>query len=141
MERSCLARDSSYPASHNVRGREGQRRRPAGLRALSLLRMLLIVGLVLGPGRTTAMAASDETPRPPCAGASPLPASASPGATPAIRVWTPAGMQALPGPLLPARVGPRRVPAWLVALAARFSYGGSADALLARFAAISTLKG
>jgi hypothetical protein len=29
----------------------------------------------------------------------------------------------------------------LVALAARFSYGGSADALLARFAAISTLKG
>jgi hypothetical protein len=29
----------------------------------------------------------------------------------------------------------------LVALAARFSYGGSSDALLAHFGAISTLKG
>ena len=56
-------------------------------------------------------------------------------------------MQVLPGSRLHALAGPRST-GWtakgagvLVALAARFSYGGSSDALLAHFGAISTLKG
>src|SRR6476659_7663443 len=87
MERSCLARDWSYLPSHNVRRREGQRRRPTAIRAFSLLRILFVTGLVVGPAGVTALLASDEPPQPPCAGASPLPAYASPGAAPAIRVW------------------------------------------------------
>jgi hypothetical protein len=145
-----LARDWSYKASHNVRGRQGQRRPPAALRAphspavrhadrFFLLRMLVIIGVIVGPAATAAMAASEETPRPPCKGVEPLPAYASPGALPAPGSGA-AAKQTRRGPLQRAPAGLRRAHA-LAALAVHFSHGGSSDALLSRFGAISTLKG
>ena len=102
--------------------------------------MLFIVGLVSGPAGTAAMVASEESPRPPCAGASPYPGYANPGASPTIRVWS----RRDPSPpwTPPSCTGwTEKGAGVLVALAARFPYSRSSDALLARFGAVSALKG
>lgn len=99
------------------------------------LRMLLI-GFVVVP-----FAASAETaPRPPCGGAAPLPAYARSGSAPAIQVWS--QNEEAPAWTPPACTGWQvKGTGVLVALAARFSFDGSSDDLLARFGAISALKG
>jgi hypothetical protein len=43
---------------------------------------------MFGPAGTAAMPTSDESPRPPSAGAAPYPSLANPGAPPTIRVWS-----------------------------------------------------
>jgi hypothetical protein len=83
-----------------------------------------------------AQAALAEGPQPPCAGAVPIPAYADP---PAVRTWTKADLESWTPP---ACLGwPREPFQLLVALAASFRHDGDADALLARFGAISTKRG
>lgn len=101
--------------------------------------MSLLGGSVLPlvPARAWAVA---EGPRPPCAGAAPLPAYAEPGAPPAVRVWNGAELDAA-GWTPPACTGwpPAPAPRTLAALAGRFRRAGGVEALLARFAAVSAL--
>jgi hypothetical protein len=94
----------------------------------------LIAAVLLAP------AAAESPPRPPCDGAGPLPPYAKPGAAPAIQIWAPseAGSAWTPPPCTGWSA---KSAGLLVALAAQFSHGGQADALLLRFGAISSLKG
>jgi hypothetical protein len=76
-------------------------------------------------------------PRPPC-GTPPFPAYADPGGTPAVRVWTAAELGDHWAP--PACTGWRPLPLRvLVTAAGRFRHQGTAEDLLARFGAVSTL--
>lgn len=77
-----------------------------------------------------------DAPRPPCAGATPVPAYGPPDAAPAVAAWT------KPSWTAPDCLGwPQQRFRLVVALAASFRHAGSADALLARFGAISSLRG
>ena len=98
---------------------------------LCLLEML-IAAVILAP-----TAAAETSPRPPCAGAEPSPGYAEPGTPPAVQVWTASKAWSPPSCTGWSAAGA----GVLVALAARFPYGGSSDALLLRFGAISSLKG
>ena len=85
-----------------------------------------------------AQSPTDAGPRPPCAGAAPVPPYAMPGAAPAVltRVkdaarWTP-----------PACLHwPRSQFKLVLALAGSFHHDGDAASLLARFGAVSTMRG
>jgi Family of unknown function (DUF6675) len=86
------------------------------------------------------LATAAEGPRAPCAGRTPIPAYAAPGAPPNIRVWTSADLGAAWTP--PACTGwTAKGDGVLVAVAGRFAYRGSAGDLLKRFGAISALAG
>jgi hypothetical protein len=83
-----------------------------------------------------AQTAIAQGPQPPCAGVAPIPAYADP---PAVRTWTKTDLQSWSPP---ACLGwPREAFQLVVALAAIFRHDGDADALLARFGAISTKRG
>jgi hypothetical protein len=83
-----------------------------------------------------AQTAIAEGPQPPCAGAAPIPAYTNP---PAVRTWGKADLEPWTPP---ACLGwPREPFRLIVALAASFRHDGDADALLARFGAISTKRG
>ena len=72
-----------------------------------------------------------QGPQPPCDGARPIPRYADP---PAVRTWAKVE--------LPACLGwPAEKSRLVVALAGRFRHDGGADALLARFGAISGMRG
>ena len=97
--------------------------------------LLAVVVVLLSAGLASA---ADKNPQPPC-GTPPVPAYGAVDAAPAVLV--------ISGPDLAAWKPPSCV-GWsaqgdgvLVALAGRFAYKGSADDLLKRFGAISTLKG
>ena len=83
-----------------------------------------------------AQTAIAEGPQPPCAGVAPIPSYANP---PAVRTWGKADLEPWTPP---ACLGwPREPFRLIVALAASFRHDGDADALLARFGAISTKRG
>jgi hypothetical protein len=83
-----------------------------------------------------AQTAIADGPQPPCAGAAPIPAYADP---PAVRTWAKAELESWTPP---ACLGwPRESFQLVVALAASFRHDGDADALLARFGAISAKRG
>ena len=85
------------------------------------------------------LSAAAEAPRPPCAGMTAIPAHTKPGAAPSVSLlakeeaasWTPPAC--LRWPTTPSKL--------IVAVAGSFRHDGDADALLARFGAISTLRG
>ena len=77
-----------------------------------------------------------EVPRPPCATPSPYPDFPEQGAPPNVEVWHSNGTWKPP-----ACTGWTTESGVLVALAGRFRFEGSADDLLVRFGAISTLRG
>ena len=84
--------------------------------------------------------AAQDQPRPPCAGASPHPSYAPPGAPPAVVVWSKddAGRWVPPGCVgWPSSQRFRLI----VALAGQFRHDGDAESLLARFGAISSMRG
>jgi len=87
-----------------------------------------------------ALALALDDPRPPCEGRSPDPAYASPGETPAVRVWAKGGAAQWQAP---ACLGwaPQQRFRLVVALAGEFRYEGDAESLLARFGAISAMRG
>lgn len=77
-----------------------------------------------------------DAPRPPCAGAAPVPSYGPPDAAPAVLAF------ATPTWTAPDCLGwPAQRLRLVVALAASFRHTGSVDALLARFGAISSLRG
>lgn len=84
----------------------------------------------------TARAQPADEPRPPCEGAAPVPAYAAPDAPPAVGTWTdpawtpPACLGWLPGKSK-----------LIVALAGSFRHAGGTRTLLARFGAISGMRG
>lgn len=81
-----------------------------------------------------------EGPRPPCGGASPVPAYAPPGREPTVKLWTSAELGSPWTP--PDCIGwSAKSDGVLTAVAGRFVYNGSADELLERFGAISALAG
>jgi hypothetical protein len=85
---------------------------------------------------TTLRAQAAEEPRPPCERAVPVPAYAAPEAPPAVRTWTDHAWTppaCLGWPPLQSRL--------TIALAGSFRHAGNAQALLARFGAISALRG
>jgi hypothetical protein len=86
-----------------------------------------------------AAAQAAEGPRPPCGGAAPRPDYAAAGAPPNVEVWSGGdpGADWIP----PACTGWAPASGVLVALAARFQFAGSAQELLARFGAVSSLSG
>jgi uncharacterized protein DUF6675 len=83
-----------------------------------------------------AAAFAAEVPRPPCATPSPYPGFPEQGAPPNVEVWH-SNETWKP----PACTGWAAESGVLVALAGRFRFEGSADDLLRRFGAISTLRG
>jgi hypothetical protein len=80
-----------------------------------------------------------ELPRPPCGGTISYPAFAAAGAPPNVAVWSSGDPGANWTP--PACTGWAPATGVVVGLAARFQFAGSTEALLARFGAISTLRG
>jgi hypothetical protein len=101
-----------------------------------MIRTLLIVCLCLGQVMTEAVA-SESGPVPPCAGAEPSPDYPSEGAAPKVQVWTRAENWTPP----PCTGWGTAGAGVFVALAARFRFGGTSDALLSRFGNVSSLKG
>lgn len=96
--------------------------------------LVVIVAILIAVVVT--VTAAVETPSPPCAGAALVPAYADPVA---VRTW---GRADLEGWRPPACLGWPDGPFRLaVALAGRFRHEGDADALLARFGAVSALRG
>jgi hypothetical protein len=101
------------------------------------MRMPLFAGwaLLLFPG--LAFATAPQSPRPPCAG-QPAPDYPAPGAAPHVRLWTRSDLG--PGWTPPACTAWQAGAATIVvALAGQFHHAGSADTLLARIGAISSL--
>jgi len=97
--------------------------------------LLAIAVLVCSAG----LCAAGQGPQPPCAGVEPVPAYAAHGAPPNSHVWT---SGALGSWTPPACAGfTTKGDGVLVAVAGSFPFTGSADALLARFGAVSALKG
>ncbi len=84
-------------------------------------------------------AAAEEIPLTPCDSERPFPAYAQAGKAPNVHVWSEGqpGKQWMP----PACIGWMPKDGTLVAVAGQFAYQGTVDGLLARFGAISTLKG
>jgi hypothetical protein len=103
---------------------------------LGVLKRFILASVVLICG-LTALAA--EAPQPPCGSPSAYPLFAEQGAPPNIRVWRSSdlGNRWIP----PACTGWAPKAGLLVALAGEFRFEGSAEGLLARFGAISTLSG
>jgi hypothetical protein len=92
--------------------------------------------LALCASVTAARAQPADAPRPPCEGAVPVPAYAAPQASPAVRAWTD------PAWTPPACLGwPPGRSKLIVALAGSFPHAGEAQTLLARFGAVSSLRG
>jgi uncharacterized protein DUF6675 len=97
-------------------------------------RTMLAFALCACAGAARAQAADE--PRAPCEGAAPVPAYAAPDAPPAVRTWTD------PAWIPPACLGwPPERSRLIVALAGRFRHAGDAQTLLARFGAISSMRG
>ncbi len=100
------------------------------------MRTLLAIAVLLC---SASLCAAAEGPLPPCAGVAPVPSYSAPGASPNIHVWTSAK---LGGWTPSACTGfTAKGDGVLVAVAGSFLFNGSADALLARFGAVSALKG
>ncbi|MGH6825451.1 MAG: DUF6675 family protein [Methyloceanibacter sp.] len=100
------------------------------------MRTLLAIAVLLC---SAGLCAAERGPLPPCAGVEPVPAYAAPGAPPNSHVWKSAE---LGGWTPPACAGfTAKGDGVLVAVAGSFPFTGSADALLARFGAVSALKG
>lgn len=98
--------------------------------------MRLVAGILLTLALGVGHAQAPNAPRPPCAGAAPVPAYGPPDAAPAVAAWT------RPSWTAPDCLGwPAQRFRLVVALAASFRHAGSVDALLARFGAISSLRG
>jgi hypothetical protein len=93
---------------------------------------MLLAAIILAP-----TAAAETPPRPPCAEGKPAPDYPSPGASPAVQTWTKSEGWSPPSC---TGWGPTGTGV-LVALAARFRFGGTSDALLSRFGTVSSLKG
>lgn len=94
---------------------------------------ILLVALLL-----PRIAMADEGPWPPCAG-QPLPAYSELGEPPRVQVWKDSDLRPVWQPAeCVGWIGAN--PKMLVALAARFRSEGEVDAILARFAAVSTLS-
>jgi hypothetical protein len=107
--------------------------KPAKRTITSTVRAVLVIGLLFGAGA----AAPETSPVPPCAAAKPSPNYASEGAAPKVQVWTKTEDWSPP-----SCIGWSATDSGvLVALAARFRFAGTRDALLLRFGAISSLKG
>ena len=79
-------------------------------------------------------------PRAPCGGKPPFPDYAAPGASPNVKVWTSAAL-GLPWTSPGCTGWNAKSEGVLTAVAGAFRFAGSADDLLARFGAISTLTG
>jgi hypothetical protein len=100
------------------------------------LRTLFAIALLLC---SAGLCAAEQGPRPPCAGVEPVPAYSAPGAPPNSQVWTSAEFGSW---TLSACTGfAAKGNGVLVAVAGSFPFKGSAEALLARFGAVSALKG
>jgi hypothetical protein len=85
---------------------------------------------------STARAQAADEPRAPCEGVAPVPAYSAPDAPAAVRTWTD------PAWTPPACLGwPPEHSRLIVALAGRFRHAGDAQTLLARFGAISAMRG
>jgi hypothetical protein len=101
---------------------------------LGAARTMLALALCASIGAVGAQAADE--PRPPCEGAAPLPAHTAPDAPPAVRIWTDQAWTP------PACLGwPQGRSRLIVALAGSFRQGGDEQTLLARFGAISGMRG
>jgi uncharacterized protein DUF6675 len=95
-----------------------------------------VLALALCASICGARAQPADEPRPPCEGAAPVPAYAMPEAPPAVRTWTDHAWTP------PACLGwPQGRSKLTVALAGSFRHAGDAQALLARFGAISGMRG
>ena len=100
------------------------------------LRTLLAIAVLLC---SAGSCAAGQGPQPPCGGVEPVPAYAAPGAAPNSHVWTSAELGSSPPPACTGFAA--KGDGVLVAVAGSFPFAGSADDLLARFGAISSLKG
>jgi uncharacterized protein DUF6675 len=100
------------------------------------VKRFVVASIVLVCGLTAQAAAA---PLPPCGSSSAYPPFAEPGAPPNIRVWR--GDDLVSSWIPPACTGWAPAAGLLVALAGQFRFEGSAEGLLARFGAISTLQG
>ncbi len=85
------------------------------------------------------LSAAGQGPLPPCAGVKPVPAYAAPGAPPNAHVWTSAELGSWTPPACTGFTA--KGDGVLVAVAGSFPFKGNAEALLARFGAVSALKG
>jgi hypothetical protein len=102
--------------------------------ALPSARAILVLTLCASIGAARAQAADE--PSAPCEGAAPVPAYAALDARAAVRTWT--NLAWTP----PACLGwPPERSRLIVALAGRFRHAGDAQTLLARFGAISSMRG
>jgi hypothetical protein len=85
-----------------------------------------------------AQSSSETGPRPPCAGVDSIPAYSAPGTAPNVLTWSKEAARWTPPSCIPWAPGNYRL---IVALAGSFLYDGNAAGLLARFGAVSKMKG
>ena len=100
------------------------------------MRTLLAIAVLLC---SAGSCAAGQGPQPPCAGVEPVPAYAAPEAPPNSHVWTSAELGSWTPPACTGFTA--RGDGVLVAIAGSFPFTASADDLLARFGAVSALKG
>jgi len=100
------------------------------------LRTLLAIAVLLC---SAVSCAAGQGPQPPCAGVELVPGYAAPGAPPNSHVWTSAELGSWTPPACAGVTA--KGDGVLVAVAGSFPFTGSADDLLARFGAVSSLKG
>ena len=100
------------------------------------MRTLLAIAVLLC---SAGSCAAGQGPQPPCAGVEPVPAYAAPEAPPNSQVWTSAELGSWTPPACTGFTA--KGDGVLVAVAGSFPFTGGAGALLARFGAVSALKG
>ncbi|MGB6700947.1 hypothetical protein, partial [Methyloceanibacter sp.] len=100
------------------------------------MRTLLAIAVLLC---SAGSCAAGQGPQPPCAGVEPVPAYAAPEAPPNSHVWTSAELGSWTPPACTGFTA--KGDGVLVAIAGSFPFTASADDLLARFGAVSALKG
>ena len=100
------------------------------------VKRFVVASIVLVCGLTAQAA---EAPLPPCGSSSAYPRFAEPGAPPNIRAWR--ADNQVSSWIPPACTGWAPAAGLLVALAGQFRFEGGAEGLLARFGAISMLRG
>jgi hypothetical protein len=107
-------------------------------RLLTLAVMVIALMSSIASASASAQSVSEAGPRPPCGGAEPVPAYSAPGAAPNVRTWSKEAARWRPPSCVPWPAGNYRL---IVALAGSFLYDGDAAGLLARFGAVSKMRG